>query len=574
MDNFNFKRIEYHCYPIRKPKTERVINGIGFDSEADRQGKTFLFCLSTGDYFTPDTLLKGLFSRKYRGGQYVVYNLKYEMGAILQTLPLDKLERLRQTGEVRHLSYRFKTVGYKCLRIAVGKHSVTFWDMFPFYNMSLASAARHFTTLTKLEQDVTLYTPEYINSHWQDIVAYCIRDAQITAQLFQGVKAMANRLGINPTTFYSIATISYKYVRENTKYVTVKRFWDDDRKVLEAACGAYSGGKFEVTTKGKGYFYEYDINSAYPHEIANLVDISKATVKYTTKFQPKAVYGFLKCRLAIKRAVHHSVAYKRGNVNLFPMGLFIKWVTKEEYEYLSQQDGVDITVLRGVWLFVDKVEYPYRKIVNKLYKLKARAKVEGDDEFYYFTKKVLNSIYGKFVQLIARDDKLIASTCWQPVYGAITTANVRLRLARLQNDYPRIAAVHTDSVISEIELPLPCSDVLGEWSLTVQGLGVILGSGVYQIGEKIRFRGFPTHLDLLELLNKSPPIITIADNRPLSWREVVFHHWEGELINRFVDKDKELNINFDTKRDWFSNWEDGDDALSRVLESQPKIVFA
>ncbi|GAI55493.1 unnamed protein product, partial [marine sediment metagenome] len=220
------------------------------------------------------------------------------------------------------------------------------------------------------------------------------------------------------------------------------------------------------------------------------------------------------------------------------MGHFVKWITREEYDYLIGLEGVKVKVLRGVWLFVRRKRYPYRKIVNELYRLKAEAKQKDDKEFYHFVKILLNSIYGKFVQLIAKDGKLVASTCWMPVYGAIITANVRLRVARCQNEYPAIVAVHTDSVVSEKSLPLVVSDKLGDWSLSCYGLGVILGSGIYQIGEKKRFRGFPTRIDLLELLNKSPPIIALCKERPLSWREVVFHHWEQSFINKFTDVSK------------------------------------
>ncbi|GAI77245.1 unnamed protein product, partial [marine sediment metagenome] len=78
---------------------------------------------------------------------------------------------------------------------------------------------------------------------------------------------------------------------------------------------------------------------------------------------------------------------------------------------------------------------------------------------------------------------------------------------------------------------------------------------------------------LTGLLNKSPPLITIPVTRVTSWRQVAVNHWDGNLINRFVDIDKVLNINFDTKRMWSYKWVDGNDALDTVIESQPCIVF-
>lgn len=573
MQGFNFNKVVYQCRPINKPKGVRNVEAIGFDSEASPDGNTFLYCFSDGQTATPSTLLLLLFSRRYRGKTFVVYNLKYEQGAILQALPDTIKESLRQTGTAVWNKYRVTVVGYKCIRISLGKNSVTFWDMYPFFNCSLKVAAREFTDLKKYDVDTKLFTPEYIKAHYSLIKDYCIRDAEITAELFKVVMAMSNKLGIHPTTFYSIATIAYKYFRENTNYVTAKRFWDSERDVLKAACNAYSGGKFEVVTKGKGHFYEYDINSAYPYEISNLVDITHAKVVYSNKYQPKAVYGFVKADIVIDDYVSHPIPFKSRGVNIFPVGRFTKWVTKEEYEYLCQLPYTSVTIKKGVWLFVCKKRYPYRAIVRRLYRLKAEAKAQGNTELYYFVKILLNAIYGKFVQLIPKDGKLVASTCWQPIYGAIITANVRIRLAQLQQQYPQIVAVHTDSVISTTELPLPVSDKLGDWSLACYGLGLILGSGIYQIGDKVKLRGFRSEIDLFGLCARSPPIITIPNERVFTWKMVVANHWDSNLINQFNYKPKELDVNFDTKRVWLGKWVDGDDTLTNTIASLPCIVF-
>lgn len=573
MDNFDFSKIDYKYRPIRKPKTTRDIEAIGFDTEADRDGKTFLYALSTGDTYTPETLLNGLFSRKYRGSCYVVYNLKYEQGAILQNLPPDALDNLRNCGKCEYEGYVYKVVGYKSLRISRGKNSVVFWDMYSFFEMSLATAAREFTSLKKFDLDVEKFTPEYISEHLPRIEQYCIRDAEITAALFNVLKGMCAKLGINPTTFYSVATIGYKYLRENTNYQTVNHLWNKHRDVLEAACKAYSGGKFEVTTRGKGQFYEYDINSAYPFEIANLINIQKVRVYHNKTYRPGATYGFLHLDIFLGEDTPHPVAYKRGIVNIFPVGHFKRWVTKSEYEYLVELPGAVIKILKAVWLYPRYKYRPYLGVIKKLYRIKADAKARKDKSLYRFCWRLTNSLYGKQVQLVRRGDRIEASTCWNPIYGAVITANTRIRVARVQRDYPEVVAVHTDSVISRRKLPLLCGTDLGDWRLTVYGLGVIIGCGFYQIGKKVRVRGFPFQESLFDILNKSPPEITIPDTRAVTWRMATANHWENQLINRFIKMDKVLNINFDTKRLWDTQWQTGDDALSKVIDSTPFIIF-
>lgn len=573
MENFDFSKIRYSYRPIRKPKTIRNIKAIGVDSEADRDGKTFLWCLSTGESYTPDSFIPSLFDRKHRGKVYVVYNLKYEQGAILQSLPVQALNSLKLKGKCDYEGYSYKVVGYKHLTISRGKNAVQFWDMYPFYETSLAVAARAYTTIKKLDIDVTQFTPEYIADNLDTIKQYCVRDAKITEALFYHLIEQCNKLGIHPTTFYSIATIGYKYMRENTDYVTVKHLWDTDRDVLEAACKAYSGGKFEVTTRGRGVFYEYDINSAYPSEIANLRDISRIRIVRDREYHKDATYGFIYVDCWIPEKVSHPIAYKRKTVNIYPIGRLKRWITKREYEYLVTLPKVEIKILQAKWIYSKNKKHPYRAIINKLFKVKAASKLKNDTGMYRFTWRMTNSIYGKQIQLIARDGYLYASTCWNPVYGAIITANIRVRIAELQQKYSEIIAVHTDSVISTKKLPLEISPELGGWDLKIHGEGVMLGSGVYQIADKVRFRGFPVRVSLFKLLSRSPPIIEIPETRAITWRQVIANGWSPDLINRFVNIDKHLNINFDTKRLWLGSWGDGDDALSTVIESIPFMLM-
>ncbi|GAI81162.1 unnamed protein product, partial [marine sediment metagenome] len=250
-----------------------------------------------------------------------------------------------------------------------------------------------------------------------------------------------------------------------------------------------------------------------------------------------------------------------------------RWVGKATYEYLTEIPGAIIKIISAIWLYPRHKNRPYYNLVHKLFKVKAAAKVSGDKELYYFTWKLTNSLYGKQIQLIHKGDTIEASTCWNPVYGAIITENVRIRVARMQRDNPTAVAVFTDSVISTTKLPIELSDELGGWSLKTYGLGLIIGCGWYQIGKTIKYRGFPAVTSLFRLLNKSPPEITIKDKRAITWKQVTANHWDGSMINRFVEIDKVLDINFDHKRIWSGQWDGGDDAKKTVLTSMPLIKF-
>jgi len=137
----------------------------------------------------------------------------------------------------------------------------------------------------------------------------------------------------------------------------------------------------------------------------------------------------------------------------------------------------------------------------------------------------------------------------------------------MQNRYSQVVAVHTDSIIAKEPLPISTNGNLGEWTKEIEGEGIILGSGIYQIDGKTKFRGFDTRLNLMKLVKTSRKKITLKIRRPYSWREVVFHNWDRELINRFEEIPRELRLDFDIKRLWIDDWERFNEVLNRKVES-------
>ena len=552
---------------LRKQST-KSISVIGLDTEAYTTGKMFMFATSEGDVFEPQDFPDCFFTRKYRGNHFVVYNLKYDEGAFIQTLPYLNKTELWKTGRTEYNSYIYKSIPKKLLSVSRGKNAIHIWDMAGFFMTSLDNAAKEFLGEGKLDVGNKDFTPERVQLEYTEIARYCIQDAQLTQRLAQTLIKTFESMGIYPTKLYSTAYVSYQYFSSTCTIPTVKRFWDYDRKLLDYAMLSYNGGKFEVTEKGIDNYWEYDINSAYPYEIANLLDISEAEVIYSAQYQRRCSYGFLLCELRIPANLHHSIALKRGGVNVYPAGSYTKVITKQEYDYLIEC-GNKPHILQGCWLCIPKISYPFQQEVERLYKLKSTLKATGDKTTYHLVKILLNSLYGKFCQLIESGDKYRASGCWNPIYASIITANTRIKMSKMQNQYPSIVAVFTDSIISTKPLPISPNTTLGEFSPTINGRGVIVGSGVYQIGDKVKFRGFEGKFNLIELIRTADKHIEIDSIRPYSWREVIFHKWDDDLINKFSPVRKTIGPDFDTKRTWLDDYKTFQDILTRKVESVP-----
>lgn len=553
---------------LRRTEHESSIEVMGLDTEAHISGQCFMIATSEGDVFRPHEFPSCFFNRKYRGTTFVTYNLKYDMGALIQTLPSIRLQELRENDLTEHEGFKYRVVGYKQFVVSKGKNAITLYDMANFFKTSLDYAAQKFLGVGKLDQDVSLYDEAYVESHWNDIADYCIQDAILVRDLARVLLSKFEAFGVYPQRLYSTAYVSFQYFRSKIDLPLMHRFLNFYPDALNAAMRGYCGGKFEVTAKGPGYFYEYDIVSAYPFEISKLLDIKQVRIIRSRKYQRHAQYGFLDCRLKIPFEVYNPVPVKDGMLNIYPCGEFEKTITLLEYDYLRSL-GVKIEILQGWWFHVENEDYLFESEIARLMEYKKQYKRDGKDIEYHIIKIFLNSLYGKFVQLIKTKAGWKAGASWNPIYAAYITAGTRVAITKIQQQYPSTIAVHTDSVISTESLNMPLSKDLGRFNYETEGEGLILGSGIYQIGDTTKFRGFVSKTPLKDIIDRKSARTKIKVRRPLTWREVIFHGWETDRINYFETINKQLRVDFDRKRLWLNDWKTFGDATERVVESLP-----
>lgn len=556
IDSTQFYRLKY---PEPHLHDDRPImdNIVGIDSEAYVTGEPFMLCTSRGDVFGPEDVPHFCFLPEYENANYMVYNLKYDSGALLYHLPDQELRQLWAEGVVKHDGYKYKYIPHKLLRISSGKLTASFWDISQFYKMSLNKASGIYLGKQKIDIATKKFTEKYVRRFWRSIAKYCIQDATLTAELGEYLVNKLDQFGITSSTLYSCASISFKYFCENTNVVTVSRFWKTHKKALGMACDAYEGGKFEVTARGSfERLYEYDITSAYPYEIARLVDITDATVEYSPRYDKEAVYAFYRVHIDNTLASHLPCGIMTRGVRIYPAGEYYLTITKQEYEYMLTLP-VRVTILDGVHFYVKRKRYPYKKVIATLFKLKSDYK-NKDKMLYNTTKIIMNSFYGKCVQCIEQPDKtVVAGSGWNPIYGAVITANTRIKVTALQNLMQQdCVAVHTDSVMTT--RPVPSRYIkkgLGEFEYVVDGPGLLVACGMYQIGDTCAFKGFyPRPGDTWEKIltrHRNRQKIPYSSVRVESWVEAMAKNHGKRTVNVFARMPKIIDINCDTKRIWY-----------------------
>jgi hypothetical protein len=572
---FDFSRIRYRR-PSNKASNNYLHDLVGFDTEAYTTGRPFLFCTSLGDVWGYGDIPHVFFSRRFRGANFVCYNLRYDSGAVLHHLPARVLDKLRRLTKVKHAGYAYRYYPHKFLRISKGKHSVTFWDIMQFFRASLDAAAHTYLGERKITMATKEFTPEIVAAHYKRIVRYCLRDAELTAKLAAYFLEQLARYDIKPSALYSQASVAFKYFKERAGIVDVWHFWCKHRGALACASHAYAGGKFDILKRGAFNGAAYDIDSAYPYEISRLKDIRDAGVINACAYLPKADYAFMFCHVKIPHGFAHPIPYRVGTLALYPIGEFDCCLTKTEYEYLIDA-GIKVSIKSGYHIFCSRTGYPYKKVVEDLWKIKSDTKFH-DDTFRGNAKLLLNGFYGKLVQLTAEPDKTLrAGSGWNPIYGAVITANCRVRISQYEQQLGGGAlAILTDGLLAS--KPLPSASLgrgMGSLGLKREGDGVIVACGIYEHDGRCADRGFKLKEDFkwTKLLGEmgSRSTISLSERRVVSWLAAV-HDGRPEEINLFKTMHKLFDVNCDRKRIW-SQKATGASLLRGLESSSPRMIW-
>lgn len=603
--SLKFDKIFYpNSYTFGNRREIQEVKLIGIDSETLTTGEPFMFC-TPGREITPGEIPEVFFT-DYPGAKFVVYNISFDSGSLLYHLPERALNFLRVAGVVVHNHIKYEYIENKQLRMTKGSVSVVFWDVYQYYNSSLDKAADTYLGNRKIDLGSKKFTVERVRENRENIAAYCKQDARLTEELGYLVLETFQGWGIPVNSLISTAYISELHFTKTCNPYILGPDAETLRDPLRLAFESYSGGIFACWKRGRGYFYMYDICSAYPEAIANLVDLRDAKFVADPSYLEGATYAWYRCEVDIEEDIFHPLAIRQQNINFYPVGSFNKVMTKPEYEYLHFEKEVDIRILEGWHCYCKRnSRKPFYEEINRLYDLKEEMKLRGEKGMRYAGVKILmNSFYGKFMQLtpVLPDDllqqladgtlteeqilndaeraKLIrykAGRLWNPFYSSYITALVRLKVLRICNQIPDHAvAVATDSIISTVPLEkyLTIGSGLGEWSKEEEGQGLVIGSGVYQVAGLKKFRGFTSRTDFINYEgDRTKQQIGIEAERPYSWREVVFRGLPKDYVNRFHFETRNLDINFETRRSWDRPWTSIEDMLTEDLQDSGPLVY-
>jgi len=290
--------------------------------------------------------------------------------------------------------------GYECVNTFVkglvhiyifrcGKIKIVFLNLQNFWPVSVKQIGETIG-LHKMEVD-------YKHDDIEKISKYCRRDLDIIIMAFQLYREFIfeHKLGVFGKTLSSQAFNAFRY-----RFMRDDIFIHDDEDTIKLERSGYFGGRTECGFIGEiknTTIYKLDINSMYPYVMRNM--------KYPVKLEyrgkdckPEILKGVLNKGCLVANVDLNTTEpvypFRKDFKVTFPVGVFNTTLCTAGLKYAFEHGHIEkinnIVYYGSKYIFSDFVDY--------FYGLKSRYKEDKNRSFYWLTKILLNSLYGKFGQ--------------------------------------------------------------------------------------------------------------------------------------------------------------------------------
>lgn len=539
---------------------------VGVDTESMTNGYAFLVCDSRGRHSWIRSFddVVGFFNYEdYAYCILVAFNLNFDASVMLKWLGVDVCTELVNTNRVSLGNCSIEYIPSKYLQFRFGNRFIRIFDVAQFFEGSLDYNAKQYLGMSKIIVGSKTFTEADYDR--EDLVVYCSKDAFLTQGLGEYVVTAFDKLGVNVQGLASPANVLESYVLD--QLLIRNSVYTVPMEALEFAMKSFSGAWFENFKSG--HFpktYRYDIVSAYPAVIRDLVDLSTGVWHHSKERPEGALYGYVYAKVNVPRTHISPIVFKNVRDSVFrPYGDWTAYFTIQEIDWLRSHGG-SAEVLDAWWYVPYTMFYNYRGVVDKFFKVK-RESAEGTME-KWSSKIALVGMYGKFLQ----HKKGYGGRLYNPVYATEITSRVRLRMADACLKNPdAIIAVMSDCVVSDKPLDIPRGKNVGDWS--VKGPVESLWLGPVQYEAEGRPGGFRRIL-WKKLLESDPSLVDYVVIRvgPLTLLQ-------GIRLKRFDDIGVfgEQSVSFNIRRlNWKRFWPRrpscGGDLLNNQYESRQLCV--
>lgn len=233
------------------------------------------------------------------------------------------------------------------------------------------------------------------------MMLYCQRDTDIITRVFE---QWLEFIRINDLGKFSFTLAGQAFTAFRYRFMKKKIYIHAHRNLARFERKAYSGGRTEAFRYGKlrqGMIYSLDINSMYPY----IMKTEKMPYKFIQTIKAPPVW-----HLSYLLWKYNCIAYIRLRTDepayplqyqkrlCFPVGNFDTYLAHPELEYAYEHGHI----LAINYLLCYKKTHLFVEYVDFFYKLKQQYQAEKNEAYRFMTKRLMNSLYGKFGQKVDR----------------------------------------------------------------------------------------------------------------------------------------------------------------------------
>jgi len=374
----------------------------------------------------------------------------------------------------------------------------------------------------------------------------------VAEQIARSVYNSLIKLGLNPKSLVSPIT-AYKDIIKAMNLPTWQDMPDEANQYYYNTC---TGGWIETFKTGHwDKVWDWDIRSAYPQKMRNLVDFRKGTWEkvFGVPDHKAGMIGVFNCTAEMEADLHCIVYRDEREYNFNPNGTYDTLITWNKLMYADFHEWGKFHVKDG-WVWTPKdgvVCYPLRKKMDELFKLKGEAETDTDR---MVIKRIMNAFEGKMCERIffERNGKMSHTTLgeiFNPCWRSEVENNTHLSVVNfcIENNIKPIA-IMTDGVVTDVDLKIPSSTAMGGWKLDSVTKGLVMGSGILALQGKHKEGDFSLNYDvLMEKIDPQATEIVLEKDGFVSIGEACERNLFAKLGEYEVDK-RVIKLNSDTKR--------------------------
>jgi len=393
----------------------------------------------------------------------------------------------------------------------------------------------------------------------------CLRKAKEAQEIGEEVYRALQSIGLKPK---SLTSPIKSFDQEVLSKLDLPKIDDIPEEAGYFAYECCKGNWVEAFQLGHwDKVWNYDLCSAYPAQIAKLLDLRLGKWIESKEFVPEAKYGYCKGTISINKNVEFTpFIYRQESQRGLPAlhcvtGKYPKFLTKAGIEFLEKWKQGSFEIEKGWWWIAEKEEKPLEQTVNWLFLEKEKRTGKSKETI----KRIMAAMFGKMLEI--RNEEF--GELFNPVWAAEVEVNTRLEVADfvLRNKIP-VIHIAVDNVIT----PEPV--VLGEWGLGQWELATVTpcicaGTGAIAIRDE-GIGDFHLKYDWLrEQIEKEPESSEYKLTRmiPVTVAEACGEKYEklGEL----QELTKVVSIGQGEKRCYREQPRNGRELLGRTYESLP-----